>query len=299
MSVFTINNKFLDSYDPFWICRILALKMGTVAILMFLCNAFLKSPQSPVGYMLAILVGTAASEMLPLTSKIKKLSVFLTIVLLLSTTGALFSLFSYFKLGLFLLVMTFTYLVLRFMAINTKAAALPVFLIIWGIMQLGGGGTTDLIAVINNYLYYFEFALMGMITIIFFPDFTPNIFKSALIRILESDVQNIGNAHYKNSHPKVLAALYMIHAKLPLLPDSYKLLYESTIQFQNEFMKPNQVSPEDLRLAKAILIELIQAISRKTNFTDTSGHLAKLKELNQHVYTVLSRLIEGYEKCQA
>lgn len=299
MSVFTINNKFLDPYDPFWICRILALKMGTVAILMFLCNAFLKSPQSPVGYMLAMLVGTASSELLPVNSRLKKLGIFATIILVLSTTAALFSLFSYLKLGLFLLVIAFTYLVLRMMATNTKAAALPVFMIVWGIMQLGGGAATDLTGVLNNYLYYFEFALMGIITIIFFPDFTPNIFKSALIRILESDVQNIGNAHYKNSQPNVLAALYMIRTKLPLLPDSYQLLYESIVQFQNEFMRPNQTSLEDQRLVKSILLDVIHAISHKTNFIDTSSDLAKLKDLNPHVYTVLSRLIVGYAQCQA
>ncbi len=299
MSVFTINNKFLDAYDPFWICRILALKMGTVAILLFLCNAFLKAPQSPVSYMLAIIVGTAASELSPVHSRLKKVGIFLGIVLVLATTGALFSLFSYFKLGLFLVVISFTYLVLRFMAINTKVAALPVFMIVWGIMQLGGGAATDLIGVLNDYLYYFEFGLMGVITIIFFPDFTPNIFKSALIRILESDLRNIGNKHYKNSNPNVLAALYMIRAKLPVLPDSYGLLYAAIIQFQNEFMKPNQTSLEDQRLAKSIVIELIEAINHRTNFTDTNGHLTQLKELNQHIYTVLAQLIEGYQSCQA
>lgn len=299
MSVFTIKNRFLDPYDPFWICRILALKMGTVAILLFLCNAFLKSPQSPVSYMLTVLIGTAVSEILPVNSIAKKLGALAKIVFLLATTGALFSLFSYFELGLFLLVVTFTYLVLRFMALNAKVAALPVFMIVWGLMQLAGGAATDLTGVISDYLYYFEFALMGAITIVFFPNFTPYIFKSALIRILESDCQNVGNAHYKNSHPSVLSALFIMRSKLPLLSDSYRVAYESIIQFQTIFMKPDQLSPETQRLAKLILMELVQAINHNTSFSDKNGDLSTLRGLNQSAYTAACNLIEGYEQCQA
>ncbi len=34
MSVYSVSNKFLDAYDPFWICRLLSLKVGAAAILL-------------------------------------------------------------------------------------------------------------------------------------------------------------------------------------------------------------------------------------------------------------------------
>ncbi len=100
-----------------------------------------------------------------------------------ATTTMIFGMFSYFRFGLFIVVMTFSYLVLRFMAANPKVAAVPTIMIMWGIVNMSGGAT-DLNAVANNYLYYFEFGAMGTITVLLFPDFTPKVFDSAFLRIL-------------------------------------------------------------------------------------------------------------------
>ena len=299
MSVFTISNRFLDPLDPFWICRVLALKAGVAGILMFLCNVFLKSPEMPALYMMTALIGVIGSEVLPADSKLKKLGHFMGIVFLLSTTGLIFGLFSYFRLPLFIFYVGFSYLMLRFLVPNAKAAALPTLLIIWGSIQLAGGATTDLVGVANQYLYYFEFSLMCIITIILFPDFTPHIVKSAFIRILESDIKSIGHKGNRNSSPAVLAALHIIRSKLPNLPDSYQLLYQSIVVFQNECMKNHRLTIEEQQLVKSVLLTLTKVISKGKAFPEKNADLPILKSSNASTYLALNRLIEGYDQCRA
>ncbi len=304
MSVFTISNRFLDPYDPFWICRTLALKMGTVAILLFLCNAFLMAPSSPVPFILTTIVGTAASEMLPTHSKLKKLGTLFSVVFILAIPSMLFGLFSYFKLSLFLLVISFTYFALRFMAINPKTAAIPVMMITWGLMQLAGGAGTNLNAVGNNYFYFVEFALVGAITVLFFPNFAPNIFKSAFIRVLENDAKRIGTKDFKNSEAIVLGSMSMMRSKLPLLPETYQVLYESIIKFQHECTKfrcskLNPSSEEEQRLVSSLIKSLILAVSHNKEFSDMDDQLSQLQVSNQALHEALHRMIEGYDQCLA
>ena len=299
MSVYRIKNQFLDVYDPFWVCRILSLKIGTVIILLCLCNAFLKSPQAPMVYMLTVLICTAATEALALDSRIKKLTTFFLIIFLLSTTGMLFGLFSYFRIGLFVFFMLFSYLALRFMATNPKAAVVPSLMILWGVIQLEGGAPTNLNAIANSYLFYVEFGLMGVITILFFPDFTPNIFKSAMIRILEADIKGIGDKSFKNSQASVLTALYVIHSKLPLLPPQYAALYQTIVEFQHDFVRSPELTPEAELIAKSMLSELIEAINHEKTFSLNHEYSTKIKALNSSAYRSISNLVDGYNLCKA
>lgn len=298
MSVYSVSNKYLDTYDPFWLCRLLSLKLGTVAILLFLCNAFLMAPQAPMVYILTTAIGTLASEAIPAPTRLKKLVVFVGIIFLLATSTMVFGMFSYFRFGLFLVVIAFTYLVLRFMAASPKVAAVPTIMITWGVMNLGGGAT-DFNTVANNYLYFFEFGLMGVVTILFFPDFTTNVFKSAFLRILEADVANIGNPNFINSDARVLSALYVIHAKLPLLPASYNTLYEAIIHFQNEFMKPHGLNAEEQLLSKSVLSELIVAVNNNAAFSLDSDNPKKIRSSNNPAYRMFSSLVGGYNQCRA
>lgn len=299
MSVYSVSNKFLDAYDPFWICRLLALKLGVVMILLCLCNAFLNAPQSPMLFMMFTAIGTMASEMIPASTKSKKLVNFFTIILLFSSTTILFGLFSYFRFGLLLVVIVFSYLVLRYMSANPKAAAVPTLMITWGVVQLGGGGATDLTGAANNFFYYIEFALMGAITIWFFPDFNANIFKSGFIRILEADVKNIGNPSYRNSDGAVLSALYVIHSKLPFLPEQFTTLYEAIIRFQNAFMKPHGLNFEEHLLSKSVLSELILAVNNDQLYSLDGDNPQKIRECNRAVYDMFSDLVSGYNQCKA
>ena len=299
MSVYKIRNRFLDLYDPYWICRILSLKIGTVTILLCLCNAFLKAPQGPMAYMLTVIICTAATEALPLGSKSKKLAAYFLLTFLLSTSGMLFGLFSYFRVGMFLFIMIFTYLVMRFMATNPKAAVVPSLMIIGGVMQMEGGGSTDLNAVANSYLYYAEFGMMGVITILFFPDFTPNIFKSALIRILESDMKGLGDRSFKNSHPAIMSALFVIHSKLPFLPPSYEAFYQAVVQFQHDFVQSPSLTAEEQVAIRKVISELISAIDHDQTFSLTSECSQKIKDLNRSAYQSISSLVDGYNLCKA
>lgn len=299
MSVFTIKNRFLDPYDPFWICRILALKASTAALVMFLGHVFLETAGNPVFYMLTAMIAIVASEVLPANSKRDKFNHFFGVILLLSTTGTLFGLFSYFTLATFLFVIIFAYVALRFMATNTQAAALPALLIMWGTVQFEGGAATDLIGIANNYLNYFQFSAMAAVVVVLFPDFTPNVAKSAFIRILESNVANIGNAKNRNSNPAVLSALFMLRAKLPSLPQPYQALYESIVKFQNECMKNHHLDSQAQQFVRSVLLTLIQAINRRHPFPRDVADLQPLKTLNEPAYLALDRLIEGYDQCLA
>ncbi len=299
MSVYKISIKWLDAYDPFWTCRILSLKIGTLTILLCLCNAFLKAPQVPMLYMLTTVIGTVASEALPLRSIRQKLLVLFGVTLLLSTTGMLFSLFSYFKAGLFVLIMAFTFFAYRFFMTNPKAAVVPSLMILWAVLQLGGGAPTDLNAVANSYLFYFEFALMGAITIIFFPDFTPNVFKSGLIRILERDIKSLDETSFRNSDPLVLSALHILHSKLPFLPSSYTALYEAIIHFQNAFVKSPTLSDADKTLTQSVLSDFIQAINDEKAFELTADLSTKLMDMNAGAHGAFLQLVRGYNPCKA
>lgn len=298
MSVYSVSNRYLDASDPFWICRLLSLKVGAVTILLFLFNAFLLQPQSAVLYLMITVIGTMATEIIPAPTRAKKIVTFIGIDFLMSTTMIIFAMFGYFRLATFVVLVAFTYLSLRLMVANPKVAAVPTLMIVYGVISLGGGAT-DFNAVANDYLYYFAFGLAGVITILFFPDFTPNVFNSAFIRILESDVVNVGNKVYKNSNPAVLAALSVIHSKLPLLPERYSSLYEATIEFQAAFMCPKGFSAEEQLLARSVLSELILAVQKGVPYTLNGHNVQRLKALNDAAYLMFSNLVGSYNQCKA
>jgi len=299
MSVYAIRNKFLDPYDPYWLCRLLSLKVGTLMILMSFCNAFLKSPEVPMFFMLATVMGTAATELLPAKTKLKKILVLFSIIFVLSTAGMLWGVFSYFREALFLFLMAFTYLSLRFMALNTKAAVLPSLLILFGILQLDGGAATNLTAIANTYLYYFEFGLMGAITVLFFPDFTVNIFKSAFIRILESNIARLNSKDLDVQNGAFLSALNILRAKAPVLGDQYQALYASIVEFQHAFTHAPELNARDQELTKSVLSTLITAVNKGQSYPWTCDSLAQLAKCNAGAYTALKKLIDGYNPCRA
>lgn len=298
MSVYSVSNKYLDTYDPFWVCRLLSLKVGTATILMFLLNGFVLKPQSPALYMMVTLIGTLASEMLPAPTRVKKVFVCIGIVFLLATSMLMFQMLSYFRELLFVALMGFTYLSLRFMVHNPKVAVIPTLMITYAVIS-ASGGATNFTAVANGYLYYFAFGLAGVVTILFFPDFTPNVFKSAFLRILESDVANVGNEKYKNSNPGVLAALSVIHGRLSFLPGCYSVLYEAIIQFQNDFMRSAGLNVEAQLVGKAVLSELSLAVQNDASYSLNGVNAQRLKALNATAYGMFASLVDGYNQCKA
>jgi hypothetical protein len=298
MSVYSVSNKYLDAYDPFWICRLLSLKIGTVAILLFLFNAFLLQPQSPTMYMMVTIISALAAELIPAPTKFKSIATYIGVDFLLASTIIIFGMFSYFRLTFFLVLIVFSYLALRLMVSSPKVAALPTMMVMYGVMS-SGGGATDFNAVANDYLYYFSFGLTGIITILFFPDFGPNVFKSAFIRILESDVANLGNKGYKNSNPLVLTALTIMHSKLPFLPECYTRLYESIIEFQNAFMRHLGLNAEAQLLAKSVLSELSVSVANSVPYVLDGDNVQRLKACSDVAYRMFADLVGGYNQCRA
>jgi hypothetical protein len=297
MSVYSVSNKYLDAYDPFWVCRLLSLKVGTATILLFLINGFILKPQSPMLYIMITLIGTLASEVMPAPTRVKKILIFIGIDFLLASSMLVFQMFSYFRWALFAVLIVFTYLSLRFMVANPKAAVIPTLMIMFGVVS-SSGGATDFTAVANSYLYYFVFGLAGIVTILFFPDFTPNIAKSAFIRILESDVANVGNAKYKNSNPAVLAALSVMHGRLPLLPECYRIFYEAIIQFQNDFMRASNLNAKAQMLGQCVLSELIVAVQNDVPYFLDGTNAQRLKVVNDRAYSMFANLVAGYNQCK-
>lgn len=297
MSVYSVSNNYLDVYDPFWICRLLSLKVGVVTILLFILNAFFLQPQSPVMYLMITVIATMASEVLPAPTRTNKIVVFIGVEFLLSTTMIIFAMFGYFRLASFFVLVGFTYLSLRLMVSNVKTAALPALMIVYGVVSMGSG-TTDFNAVANDYLYYFAFGMAGVITILFFPDFTPQVFNSAFLRILESDVANVGNSGYKNSNPAVLAAISVIHSKLPLLPERYSAMYEAVIEFQDAFMRPKGLNTEEQLLSKSVLSELIAAVQDGVPYSLNGPNVQRLKMLNETAFSMFSNLVGSYNQCR-
>lgn len=298
MSVYSVSNKYLDGYDPFWFCRLLSLKVGTATILLFFLNAFVLQPQSAAMYLMITVIATLASEVIPASTRAKKIIIFINVDFLLSTSIIIFGMFSYFRWALFLLLVAFTYLSLRLMAVNPKVAAVPTMMIMYAVVG-SGGGATDFNGIANSYLYYFAFGMAGVVTILLFPDFTHNIFNSAFIRILESDVANVGNKNYKNSQPPVLAALSVMHGKLPMLAERYSTLYEAIIQFQNAFMRPMGLNAEEQLLARTVLSELILAVQKSVPYTLNSHNVERLESLNDAAYHVFANLVTSYNQCKA
>lgn len=299
MSVYKISNKYLDKYDKFWICRNISLKLGATGILLFICNGFFKSPSPPTQYMMTALVAVLATEVLPAPTKLKQVLIFFALVTLLSFSTYLFGLFSYFKYGLLFFVIIFSFLSFKLIAKNTKEAAIPGVMILWGIMQLEGGAPTDLNAVLNSLLYFYEFALFALIIVVFYPNFKPKSFMSAFIRILEEDILNIGNKGFKNSNANILMPISLLSKKLPFCPESHKVLYEQIIHFQNNFLDNYNLDNEETIYAKSVLSELILAVNEEVLYPIDSFNLDYFKMKNQKAYNILVNLVEGYNQCKA
>jgi hypothetical protein len=235
---------------------------------------------------------------LPAPTRVKKLVNFMSLDFLLATTMMIFGLFSYFREAFFLFFIVFVYLTLQFMVANPKVAAVPALMIMFGVVSTGSGSATDFNTVANNYLYYLGFGMAGVVITLFFPDFTTHTFNSAFLRILESDVAHVGDKNYKNSSPDVLAALAVIHGRLPLLPAPYSKLYEAIIEFQNAFMRPMGLTCEAQVLAKSVLSELTLVVNSGVSYVLTSDNAQRLQAQNAAAYDVFERLVKVYNQCR-
>ena len=192
MFVYAVSSPLFDRADPYWICRLSALKVAYVGVVLFIVTAFFKSPIVPVLEMLVTAVAVAATELPPMNSHKKKILGYIGIVILCVTTNSIFGLVSYFKWGLLIGVGGWALILYRLIAKDGLTANVVGILILIGIVSLEGDVATDLNGVINHALFYFEYAAAGLFALLLFPNLHDRVIKSAALRLLEADRQFIG-----------------------------------------------------------------------------------------------------------
>lgn len=192
MFVYAVSSPLFDRADPYWVCRLSALKVAYVGVVLFIVNAFFKSPTVPVLEMLVTAVAVAATELPPMNSRKKKILGYIGIVILCVTTNSIFGVVSYFKWGLLIGVGVWALLLYRLIAKDGLTANVVGILILIGIVSLEGDVATDLNGVINHALFYFEYAVAGLLALLLFPNLHDRVIKSAALRLIEADRQFIG-----------------------------------------------------------------------------------------------------------
>ena len=191
MSVYAVSSPLFDRADPYWVCRLSALKVAYVGVVLFVVNAFFKSPTVPVLEMLVTAVAVAATELPPMNSRKKKILGYMGIVILCVTTNSIFGMVSYFKWGLLIGVGVWALILYRLIAKDGLTANVVGILILIGIVSLEGDVATDLNGVINHALFYFEYAAAGLLALLLFPNLHDRVIKSAALRLIEADRQFI------------------------------------------------------------------------------------------------------------
>lgn len=192
MFVYAVSSPLFDRADPYWVCRLSALKVAYVGVVLFIVNAFFKSPTVPVLEMLVTAVAVAATELPPMNSRKKKILGYIGIVILCVTTNSIFGVVSYFKWGLLIGVGVWALILYRLIAKDGLTANVVGILILIGIVSLEGDVATDLNGVINHALFYFEYAVAGLLALLLFPNLHDRVIKSAALRLIEADRQFIG-----------------------------------------------------------------------------------------------------------
>jgi hypothetical protein len=173
------------------VCRLSALKVAYVGVVLFIVNTFFKSPTVPVLEMLVTAVAVAATELPPMNSRKKKILGYIGIVILCVTTNSIFGMVSYFKWGLLIGVGVWALILYRLIAKDGLTANVVGILILIGIVSLEGDVATDLNGVINHALFYFEYAAAGLLALLLFPNLHDRVIKSAALRLIEADRQFI------------------------------------------------------------------------------------------------------------
>lgn len=226
MFVYSVSNSFIDRIDPYWYSRLTGLKLAYIAVILFFINGFFKSPTFPVLYMLVTAAGAVVTELPPINSPKKKILAYIGVVILCITTNSIFGLVSYLKWGLLIGVGIWALILYRLLAKNAKSANLVGVLLLVGIVSIQGDVATDLNGVINHALFYLEFASVGLIALILFPNFRDRVVKSAALRLLETDVALLNKQISQSEFDeRILGALLCIHNEAEQAPKAfYELL---------------------------------------------------------------------------
>ncbi|MFZ9035930.1 MAG: hypothetical protein ACO2ZM_07415 [Francisellaceae bacterium] len=188
MFIFTLSS-FWDRYDPYWYGRLMGLKLSFIAIVLFMVNAFLKSPFSPVLIMLVAAAGVLLIEMPAINTLKKKDTVYLIFLMLTLITIVIFNVMSYLTLGFLIVAPLWVYVLYSFLSRQPGMIEVVSLIVLLALMSLEGQAATEPYAVFNLILFMLEFSLCAFWAHKLFPFIYLNIYLSASLRSLEAMAQ--------------------------------------------------------------------------------------------------------------
>lgn len=294
MFVYAVSSPLFDRADPYWVCRLSALKVAYVGVILFILNAFFKSPTFPVLEMLVTTAAVAVTELPSINSQKKKMLAFIGVVVLCVITNSIFGLVSFLKWGLLIGVGVWTFILYHFIAKDRSTANLVGVLILIGIVSLEGDVATDLNGVVNHALFYFEYAAIGLVSLFVFPNLHDRVIKSAFLRLLETDRLWIkGQSNLNEFDAQTLKCLLVIENQANQVQPSFYALMPILKSLQIQFRGNSAIKHSQ---AKALLeaIDVIYSAIRSAqpiHFGDCilnseglqdSKLIAVLNELSEH-----------------
>jgi hypothetical protein len=295
MFVYAVSSPFFDRADPYWVCRLSALKVAYVGVILFIVNAFFKSPTFPVLEMLVTTAAVAVTELPSINSHKKKILAFIGVVVLCVTTNSIFGLVSFFKWGLLIGVGLWTFILYHFIAKDRATANLVGVLILIGIVTLEGDVATDLNGVINHALFYFEYAAVGLVSLLLFPNLHDRVIKSAVLRLLEIDRNWIkGQSNLNEFDAQTLKSLLAIENQANQVQPSFYALMPILKALQLEIRGNSALKQSQ---AKALLesIDVIYSAIRSSQPIHISSCILNSESLqDSKLIAVLNELSEHW-----
>jgi hypothetical protein len=295
MFVYAVSSPLFDRADPYWVCRLSALKVAYVGVILFIVNAFFKSPTFPVLEMLVTTAAVAVTELPSINSHKKKILAFIGVVVLCITTNSIFGLVSFFKWGLLIGVGLWTFILYHFIAKDRATANLVGVLILIGIVSLEGDVATDLNGVINHALFYFEYAAVGLVSLLLFPNLHDRVIKSAVLRLLEIDRNWIkGQSNLNEFDAQTLKSLLAIENQANQVQPSFYALMPILKALQLEIRGNSALKQSQ---AKALLesIDVIYSAIRSSQPIHISSCILNSESLqDSKLIAVLNELSEHW-----
>lgn len=198
MLLFSRFEIWLDKYDPYWYSRLMGLKVSYITVILFIANMFLQPPLASL-IMLIAGAGILIIEMPTINSFKKKDLVYFGYLILISLTIGLFSSYVYFRVGFIVVVSGWAYILYSLLRKAPQLFPIVSVLLMLGIMSLEGVNTGNMYIIFNELLFIWEFALIVFWAHKLFPNFYHRVWRSSVIRSLESMRQMLDDGDNQQS----------------------------------------------------------------------------------------------------
>lgn len=263
-------SSWLDHYDPYWYSRLMALKLVYITLILFAANTLLHVPYFPVFTMMVAGSGILLIESPSINTLKKKDMVYLVYTLLLIISIAIFGLHYYQKVW-FIVVATLWCFAL-YTLLRKQVAMFPVLslVLILSLMSLEGYNSGSFFTIINNSLYFIEFAIIVFWAHKLFPNLYYKIWQSAVLRNCESYLRVLEHPDDKlDVYKNLLANLLVAKNTMPLL--EHMKYYSQLVRFNNLLAEYNyfilsitgEKKPEmhDIAYIRLCVLDVVAAIS--------------------------------------